>query len=226
LLLSKIKKFSRVEVARKRQNKRSKHTKKELKKGINSSCGKGVSELLFILKRWTVDNKNFRDHVNNLKDTRDCKKIKYSLFEIVLSLILMSFLKIPSRNQYNGHQKADIFCKTIEAFFGIKLAHGDTLYRNLEHIPESFFSECFSVLVKQWMIQGLFNSSRVNGCLTLIVDGTGIGSATKQTQDWSVTRQYESGRCSNSRQLIRVEILGPNGISIPLGWEPICIQDG
>ncbi|MCP4342250.1 MAG: transposase [Desulfobulbaceae bacterium] len=132
-------------------------------------------------------------HINTLKnilnpiiiglDPRSSNK-KYSIDEIIWTVVLMLFLREESRNNMNTLRKSEIVLIAFMKLFGIRLPHLDTCDVVLKKIVPEDLKAILSVITSYLIKQKLFESARNFGRVSVTFDGTGIGTIEVDESDF------------------------------------------
>jgi len=118
-------------------------------------------------------------------DSRSNNK-KYSMDEVIWTVILMLFLREGSRNNMNTLRKSEIVSAAFMKLFGIRLPHLDTCNIVLKEIEPKDLKMILSVITSYLIKQKLFESIRNFGRVSVTFDGTGIGTIEVDEEDFKI----------------------------------------
>lgn len=103
--------------------------------------------------------------------SRECK---YSISDIVWTVILNFILNQESRNSANDLFKNKMVCRMIFKTFGIKLPHMDTCHNVMKDICPSRLRAVLYSIVRFLIDRKVLDKEKIQGQFPFLLDGTGI----------------------------------------------------
>jgi len=149
-------------------------------------------------------------------DHRDNRGKKYSLDEIILSVVMMFLLREGSRNSYNLDRDEPLFNRNLRNCLGIRLVHGDTFNDVLVRLDPEDLQRLKAELVKILIARKVFYSYRRAGKHIIAVDATGTHSLEEDYSGKSLNKTSKNGVTSYSHAVLEAKLVTPNGFTISL----------
>lgn len=153
----------------------------------------------------------------NVDDPRDPRGLRYSLVDIIGSVISLFSLQQESRNSYNQDRPA--MEKNFRKILGIKLAHGDTCEDLLRRIDPQQMTKLLNAMVSRLIKSKVFNSFRYNGCYLVAIDATGVHTFSDDQGGTALVRKSKNDLVHYSSAVLEAKLIGENGFAISLGHE-------
>lgn len=143
-----------------------------------------------------------------------------------MAAIFLFVFKMGSRNQMNLAANDDELRRNVEAVFGFKIAHMDTVnnfFKDLDPAQmEEILAELLRVLIKNKVLPG---NKSANGSHLIAIDGSGDGPATKEDEG-TLKKVSKNGKETFYRSIVVASLITANGFSMPIAIEWIATEDG
>lgn len=195
---------------------------------VKSDEGEDVLGIVLALKS-LMKRFKLKEFIEAQIDPRVKGRSKYSAYDLIMSGMLMQFLRMGSRNNFDLKcQSGSKVKENIELILGVKIAHGDTVHDFLKQFEVDPIANILIHITKSLMESGVCNKSKYEGHYVFVIDGVFIGdvSVLAENTSWGTEKTSKLGKVSVTRSCVVLLLLGPGGIRIPVMWEPIEKQDG
>lgn len=153
---------------------------------------------------------------SKVSDTRDHRGKRYSMDEVILSVVIMFLLKEGSRNSYNQDRAETNFTRNIRRLMKIRLLHGDTFNDILACISEDDLQRLKAAMVKLLISRKVFYPYLHNGRYIVAIDGTGTHSFDEDYSGTCLHKTSANGVVSYSQAVLEAKLVTTNGFCISL----------
>ena len=160
---------------------------------------------------------NLSDTINSkVKDLRDARGKKYSMHEVVISVVVMFLLKEGSRNSFNQDRAEPKFKRNIRRLLKVNLMHGDSFNDVLALVDEDDLQLLKARMVKILVAHKVFYPFRHNGKYIVAIDGTGTHGFDEDYSGKCLHKTSKTGVISYSQAVLEAKLLAGNGFCISL----------
>ena len=111
------------------------------------------------------------------------KSVKYTIDDLIWSVILMFILRVGSRNAMNNLRKKEFIHDSVQKLFGLKLPHFDSCHDALKQINSDDLKVILVRIISFFVKNKLFVSAKNFNNISILFDGTGIGSIDVEEKD-------------------------------------------
>ena len=171
---------------------------------------------------------SFLAWLKEFPDRRKQDRITYPREAIVMSALLILFLRLSSLRQWTLESKKPTFVCNVNKMLGAdleRMPHGDTIEYYLEKIPEEPFLDLRRKMVQRLIRMKVLDQFRLLGYVLIALDGTGLQVFRHMHCDHCLTASREGKVLYYYHNVLEAKIVCHNGMAISIGTEYIENSD-
>ena len=168
-------------------------------------------------------------HIDRIRDTRQQRKVKYSLRDCYLSAFAMFFLQDPSLLEFQRRFENALQSNNLRTIFGVQSIPVDSQLRTIiDTHPHSAISAAFLPLFHRLADNGILLPFQFMPDLFLLtLDGSQYFGSAKLQCPRCLVKEHKDGRRDYSHQILQATVVHPDLHQvIPLAPEFIGNEDG
>jgi hypothetical protein len=169
-----------------------------------------------------------RQWMQAVKDTRDQDLITYGRSFMIWESLMAFLLKLGSRRQIRFELDTPAALANLNRLSGADQkthAHSDSLEHFLGHVPLGALLQLRHQMVQRLIRMKLLEYARVQGCLLVALDGTGLLSFGLQPHCAHCLTRTVNGKTEYYHHVLEAKLVTPDGLALSIATEFIQNMD-